>query len=82
MKCHVVGFAIYLSGSVYSVSFGLHRFIMRFVELYLIIMQGSLASIDWLQAMGLPEDSMRCTDRGCRGVMHIQVKAACQDGYH
>ena len=25
---------------------------------------------------------MRCTERGCRGVMHLKVRAACQDGYH
>ena len=37
--------------------------------------------IQWLKARGLLKDSMRCTERGCRGVMHLKLKAACQDGY-
>jgi len=55
---------------------------MRLLDLYLIIMQGNLVLIQWLQARGLLKDPMRCTARGCRGVMHLQVRAACQDGYH
>jgi len=55
---------------------------MRLLDLYLIIMQGNLVFIQWLQARGLLKDAMRCTARGCRGVMHLQVRAACQDGYH
>ena len=82
MNCHVVAFAIYFSRRVYSASFGLHRFMMRLLDLYLIIMQGNLVFIQWLQARGLLKDSMRCTQRGCRGVMQRKTRAACQDGYH
>ena len=82
MNCHVVAFATYFSRRVYSLSFRLQRFIMRLVDLYLIIMQGNLVFIQWLQARGLLKDSMRCTERGCRGVMDLKVRAACQDGYY
>ena len=78
-----VGFAfIYLSQKVYSVRMGLHCFIMRLIYVYMISMQGNLVFMQWLQEKGLLKACMRCMERECRGVMHLKVGAACQDGYH
>ena len=55
---------------------------MKISELHCIILQRNLVLITWLQARGLLKDSMRCSERGCRTVMQLKERVACQDGYH